>query len=306
MCCWGDLSDYEVRRRTGIESKSLMMAMIALFTNGDHKLMTETTSSLTWLEEWFLYFEVVWGRTCVRWCDARAIFRSSRMREIFDDKLAVVLKCRRSWPYYVSYEEDKKLRDPKWDLKYADDRVVMWDDTNIVFGFKPSGADEQRITYSLYYNGNCAKGGVFIQLCGWLGVEKLWVGAISDTQYMEFNEIFKKQEEFVKHDLVDNEEEPVKNVMDRGYRCNTMAWRCGRQPVVQPAYASCDEKITGRETLLSGSVAADRSGNERGVKRAKMSGYLRRGLHQTADPRRLDDVWMAWGFQVNFMYDPVL
>ena len=67
----------------------------------------------------------------------------------------------------------------------------MWDDTNIDFQFKPSGADEQRITYSHYYGGNVGKGGVFLQLCGWIGVEHLWVGATSDTHYQENSGIFK-------------------------------------------------------------------------------------------------------------------
>ena len=54
----------------------------------------------------------------------------------------------------------------------------MWDDTNIPFTYKPSSAMNQRLTYSSYYGMNCAKGGVFLQLCGWMGVEELWCGAI--------------------------------------------------------------------------------------------------------------------------------
>ena len=52
-------------------------------------------------------------------------------------------------------------------------RVVMWDDTNIDFPFKPSGDYEQWVTYFLYYGGNCAKSGVFVQLGGWMGVHEL-------------------------------------------------------------------------------------------------------------------------------------
>ena len=88
---------------------------------------------------------------------------------------------------------------------------------------------------------------------------------------------------------------------------NLMAcWQCGKQAVHQPAYASSDTKFTGREMLLTGSVAADRSGNKRGVNCVKLLGYLKRGLHQSADPKHLDYVLLAWSFQTNFMYDPVL
>ena len=31
---------------------------------------------------------------------------------------------------------------------------------------------------------NCAKGGVFLQLCGWMGVHELWFGGVSDTEYL--------------------------------------------------------------------------------------------------------------------------
>ena len=46
----------------------------------------------------------------------------------------------------------------------------MWDDTNVNLQFKPSSVEAQRITYSVYYGGNVCKGGIFLQLCGWLGV----------------------------------------------------------------------------------------------------------------------------------------
>ena len=47
----------------------------------------------------------------------------------------------------------------------------MWDNTNVDFQGKASDLDLQRLTFSLYYGGNVAKGGIFLQLCGWLGIE---------------------------------------------------------------------------------------------------------------------------------------
>ena len=76
------------------------------------------------------------------------------------------------WPVYASFEEDKQLRKDTWNVKYAGQRIVMWDITNIdAYGF--SDADLQRLTYSKYYNGNVFKGGVFTQLCGWIGTADL-------------------------------------------------------------------------------------------------------------------------------------
>jgi len=54
--------------------------------------------------------------------------------------------------------------------------------TNIE-SFSFSEADLQQLTYSKYYNQNCFKGGVFVQLLGWIGVGQLWTGAVSDSNY---------------------------------------------------------------------------------------------------------------------------
>ena len=78
----------------------------------------------------------------------------------------------------------------------------MWDDTNAPMKFKPSTENEQRLTYSQYYIGNCAKIGVFITLCGWMGVgESLWTGSIVDTDVMK-----KKDEDESEVDDHENDE----------------------------------------------------------------------------------------------------
>ena len=214
--------------------------------------------------------------------------------------------CRDSWPRYASFDEDFCLMKEKWKEKYEGERVVMWDDTNVNLSFQPNGADEQRLTYSMYYNANCAKGGVFLQLCGWTGVDHLWVGATSDSHYQEHTHIFEKQHSFAKNDLNNGKYIAFTNIFDKGYRVNLPAWRAGRQLVRQPIFKKSDKKFTGRETIHSASIATDRSGNERAVNRCKLSGYIRRGLQQNGNPKLLDDAWLAWSFQSNFMYKPVL
>ena len=79
----------------------------------------------------------------------------------------------------------------KWRIKYKGVRLVIWDKTNVKLAYQPGTADEQRLIYNQYHAGNCAKGSVFLQLCGWLGVEHLWLGATSDSHYQEHTNIFK-------------------------------------------------------------------------------------------------------------------
>jgi len=54
-------------------------------------------------------------------------------------------------------------------------------------------------------------------------------------------------------------------------------------------------------------IAYTRSGNERSVKHIKHSWVLAHGSQDmpNIDLELVADIWLAWGFQVNFMYDPV-
>ena len=115
------------------------------------------------------------GETIIRWIDIEKEYKMNvtLCRDIFDAKLALAICCRSSWPRWVSHSEDCYLRKPKWNDKYEGKRVVMMDGTNVNLQFKASSVDAQCTTYSAYYGGNVCKGSVFLQLCGWLGVEHL-------------------------------------------------------------------------------------------------------------------------------------
>ena len=169
----------------------------------------------------------------------------------------------------------------------------MWDDTNISFVYKTSTALNQQITYSSYYFKKCAKGGVFLHLSGWMRLEDLWAGAISNTLYQTKTCIFQKQSKFVKKGSVDGNDITFTNIVDKRYCITLAAWRAGKQLVLQPVFANSDCKFTGKETLTSATVASDRSGNERAVNRAKASNYLQRGLKAKMDPARLNKFWLA-------------
>ena len=111
------LPDSEIKRRTGFSGEMSMLAFIMIVCNGEIDTMTQTASEmLTWFEEWLYYFEALLERTHTRWEDLSAMYRISDRkiaRNVFDSKSYLVLRCRSSWPTYVSYEEDKILRKEK-------------------------------------------------------------------------------------------------------------------------------------------------------------------------------------------------
>ena len=98
---------------------------------------------------------------------------------------------------------------------------------------------------------------------------------------------------------------PFTSTVDKVYRCIMAAWRAGKQLFLQP-FARSDRKFNTREVNRSSTVASDRSGNERAVNVAKRAGVLKRGLRPNESSDAIADVWIAWGFQANFMYKPVL
>ena len=167
--------DSDIKRRTGFTSLSHLLAYVITVYNGDHDLMIRKTTTLTWLEEWMFFFEYLWGKTLTRWWDASVNMKSNKdsLMKIFRNKFQLVCAAQESWPCYASFYEGAALMKEKWKKEYENVRIVMWDDTNVNLLYQPSTADDQRLTYSQYYAANCAKGGVFLQLCGWTGLDLL-------------------------------------------------------------------------------------------------------------------------------------
>jgi hypothetical protein len=135
----------------------------------------------------------------------------------------------------------------------------------------PSDAEAQRKTYSQYYGGNVGKGGVFIQPYCWMGTHELWMGAVSDTEYMLRSGIFEEQFSFVTKRDSQSNHVPWLNMFDRGYRNISDHERAnGKQLVVQPTFSkSAETRFKTYDTLRSAAIAAVRAGNERSVKYAK-------------------------------------
>ena len=200
----GYQSDRDVKAETNFRSEKEMMAFIILVCNGDwEKMTTSVTGTMTWFEEWYFYFEFIWGRTLTTWESAvreKAYGMNTFMLlRVFDSKVRMILRARESWPAYSTLGEDKTLMKDKWRERYSRQRMIQWDNTNVRMS-QLGSADMQRTTYSSYYSSNCAKGGVRLQLCGWMGTKCLFPGGISDSDYMIKSGIFEEQQEF-KNDL---------------------------------------------------------------------------------------------------------
>jgi hypothetical protein len=125
--------------------------------------------------------------------------------------------------------------------------------------------------------------------------------------YVEKSDILKVQEDFAKIDRIDGKILPFTLILDKGYRIVRICWRHGKQECIHPMFASSDRTFNSNEMLMSATIAADRLGNERAVKRCKESGYLKKGLRPGSCPIWLNNIWLAWSFQTNFiMYKSVL
>jgi hypothetical protein len=66
---FNDLTDSYVKTTTGFSSVSILLAFIFVVTNGNINQVEHTTTHLSWLEEWFVFFETVWCKHCTRWID---------------------------------------------------------------------------------------------------------------------------------------------------------------------------------------------------------------------------------------------
>jgi hypothetical protein len=242
-----------------------------------------------------------------RSCDYKAYWgiNSDYLCLIKDSKNQIELSALLSWPKYASFDEDQSLRDnTKWS-RYNGTRPVFWDMTN-VSAFAFSDANLQRASFSDYYGENCWKGGVGIQLCGWMRVGLLWGGGVSDSEYNSSEGYLSDQISFAENDRVNGRVVPFINGLDKGYRAKMAAWKSGKQMAIQPPFAKSDKRFKGKQTVYAGCIAHDRSGNERGVNVCKRSGLFQRGFLPGMSARRLQNYWRVWSFRVNFMYRPVV
>ena len=144
MCKKEKKHDIKVKRCTGFPSEASILAYIFIVCNGNKENIIKRNSVLTWYEEWFCYFEILWGRTSTRWEDVSAdygVFQKD-LRKIMDQKMDIVSDAMKMMPAYATFEEDKHFSDDKYKRRYVNLRPVFWDMTNLKIP-KPSNAESK-------------------------------------------------------------------------------------------------------------------------------------------------------------------
>ena len=66
-----------------------------------------------------------------------------------------------------------------------------------------------------------------------------------------------------------------------------------------------DRIFTTDGVVYTSTVASHWTGNEWCVKLSKLSGFIKRGIHQKQSLTRIVNVWLGWSFIQNFMKTPV-
>ena len=95
-----DMRPIEVKHRTGFMSMPVLLCFVFVLCEGDIELMLKRFTPLTWLEEWFFYFEFVWHRTVSSWWMVTKAYgpHPAEMRPLFRFKLALLNRARNTWP----------------------------------------------------------------------------------------------------------------------------------------------------------------------------------------------------------------
>jgi hypothetical protein len=280
-----------------------LLAYNAIVYGGRLDELAKTVTKMTWLEEVLLYHEFTWGRTMMRVQDYQREYKCSykTMMKAINYRCRKELDCRERWPMYASYAEDAALRDPSWNRHFDPEdghRPVMHDTSNIPFP-APSCGHLNRALHNKYYNMCCAKAGIAVQLCCWIFGLPLVTGHSDDDRQIEDTMILELQKAFSENDPTSVR--AFLNIFDKGYHQILEALRHG-QLCCRPDEAN--NTFGGDKVLRAGCVAVVRSGNERGVKRCKLSWFLKRGCSdQLWDVDLVCNVWEAFSFRVNFMYD---
>ena len=302
------LTPDEVKRRTGFSDLKHMLSYTAIIYGGDLKELAKTVTKMTFLEEIVLAYEFSYGRSKIRLEEYISEYGCSErvVKKAIIYRLQKELECRKRWPMYPSFREDAKYRNEKWNLHFNPEtgkRVVMHDTTNIPLP-DPSSGDLNRALHNVYYNMCCAKAGVACLLCGWIFGLPLVTGHSDDDRQIADTMILELQKAFAENDP--SSIETFLNIFDKGYHMILETQKHG-QLCCQPDEAKSDEQFGRDKVLRTGCVAVVRSGNERAVNRCKMSWFLKRGcVEQLWDIDLLCDVWEAFTFRVNFMFDKFL
>jgi hypothetical protein len=84
------LDNITTKSTTGFPNVMAMLLFIVIINEGDAEKIKHTVSKLTWLEEYLLYFEVMYSRQHTRWIDVCNKYKITDplARKIFDSKIS--------------------------------------------------------------------------------------------------------------------------------------------------------------------------------------------------------------------------
>ena len=101
LYCWpvrklNKLTPKEISRLTGFHDLKMLLSYVGLICDGDFNNMTRTVSSMTWLEEWMLCLEFLWGHCMQRLADYESTYncRIKTIRKVIRTKLLEVANLR--------------------------------------------------------------------------------------------------------------------------------------------------------------------------------------------------------------------
>jgi hypothetical protein len=118
----------------------------------------------------------------------------------------------------------------------------------------------------------------------WHSPPLLWVGAVSDSEYMERSRVLDLHEKYETEFDTEYSKKPFTLILDKGYRINEVSWKKG--------FSRSETRFLACESIRSSAIASYQSCNERAVRLSKINGYIRTGLKQNKSTKRLDDVWL--------------
>jgi hypothetical protein len=102
------------------------------------------------------------------------------------------------------------------------------------------------------------------------------------------------QDDFSEQDFVEEKKKPCPNpnahIFDKGYRNRLIAWQTVEQITLQPAFAKSDEQFINRNNTLSSVIVASDKSNERAVRMAKMSAYVKDSLSNHQSLERMHNI----------------
>ena len=73
------LSPTDVKARNGFNNTIHLLSFVTIVCDGDMKEMTKTVTFLTWFEEWFSYFEYIYGRTVTTITSVAAMYQTNKV-----------------------------------------------------------------------------------------------------------------------------------------------------------------------------------------------------------------------------------